>query len=82
MKPKSSNASKIAGYSFLVAFANDGTLDATELARFEELALSDGIVDDEEKLVLRKVFARVAEDRVTPEVWDEIQAFRAKHGID
>ena len=82
MKPESSNASKIAGYSFLVAFANDGTMDRAELERFKELALSDGVVDDEEKLVLRKVFARVSEEKVGPEIWAEIQRFRANHGID
>jgi hypothetical protein len=82
MNPKSSNASKIAGYSFLVAFANDGTLDDSELQRFKELALADGIVDDEEKHVLRKVFARVSQEKVTPEIWTEIQAFRAAHGIE
>ena len=82
MKLESSKASEIAGYSFLVAFANDDKLDQAELDRFKELALSDGIVDDEEKLVLAKVFARVSEENVSPEVWSEIQQFRAKHGID
>ncbi len=81
MKPDSSKASQIAGYSFLVAFANDGTLDQAELERFKELALSDGVVDDEERLVLGKVFARVSEDKVSTEIWAEIQAFRTKHGI-
>ena len=82
MKPNSSNASKIAGYSFLVEFANDGTLDEAELQRFKELALSDGVVDEEEKHVLGKVFARVSQEKVTPKIWAEIQSFRAAHGID
>ena len=82
MKPETSKASEIAGYSFLVVFANDGTLDQAELDRFKELALSDGIVDDEEKLVLAKVFGRLDKEKVSPGIWSEIEEFRAKYGID
>ena len=46
-------------YSFLRVFANDGTIDAEELAMLEKLALEDGSVDPRERDVLSRIFARV-----------------------
>jgi hypothetical protein len=68
-------------YSFLRVFANDGTIDAAELSMLEKLALEDGVVDDRERAVLSRVFARVGEQDVTPEVWKEIGRFKERHGI-
>lgn len=68
-------------YSFLRVFANDGTIDAAELSMLEKLALEDGVVDDRERAVLSRIFARVAEKDVTPEVWEEIGRFKERHGI-
>ena len=47
--PETSSARSLTGYSFLVAFANDGTLDENEVKFFEKIALEDGKVDEEEK---------------------------------
>ena len=41
-----SRAKELVGYSFLVVFANDDTIDEKELAMIERLALEDGVVDD------------------------------------
>ena len=68
-------------YSFLVAFANDGTIDAKELAMFEKLALEDGVVDEQERAVLSRVFARVNPATVSKEVWDEICRFKSEYQI-
>jgi tellurite resistance protein len=68
-------------YSFLVAFANDGTVDADELAFIKRLALRDGIVDAREREVLSQIFSRVSEAGAGPEVWREIQEFKREHGI-
>ena len=76
-----SKAKEIIGYSFLHIFANDRTIDENELAFIERLALEDGIVDDQEKEVLKGIFARVSEDMVTAEVWEEIQRFKLQHNI-
>lgn len=69
-------------YSFLVAFANDGTIDAAELAFIQDLALRDGTVDADERRILSNVFSRVSSDTVTPEVWQDIQRFKQLHQID
>lgn len=68
-------------YSFLVAFANDGTVDADELAFIKRLALRDGVIDEHERSVLSQVFSRVSEQSAAPEVWKDIQDFKREHQI-
>ncbi|WP_159079770.1 hypothetical protein [Methyloceanibacter sp. wino2] len=77
----SSNANAIMQYSFLYVFANDGTIDAQELAMLKRLALEDGTVDDQERDILSRIFARVTAQSVAPDVWDEICRFKAKYRI-
>lgn len=76
-----SNANAIMQYSFLYVFANDGTIDAQELAMLEKLALEDGIVDDQERDMLSRIFSRVTAQSVAEDVWEEICRFKAKYRI-
>lgn len=76
-----SRADDILRYSFLVALADDGSLDAAELGFIERLALSDSAVDEAEREVLRSLFGRLDPARLTPAVQAEIADFRAHHGI-
>ncbi len=68
-------------YSFLRVFANDGTIDADELAMIERLALEDGMIDDQERAVLGRIFDRVSAKTVSDEVWQEITRFKARYQI-
>jgi len=68
-------------YSFLRVFANNGTIDADELAMLERLAMRDGVVDDRERTVLANILARVTPETVTAEVWASIEQFKARHDI-
>jgi hypothetical protein len=79
--PPGSERDAIMRYAFLVAFANDGTIDSAELAFIKRLALRDGVIDDGERDVLSKIFGRVAEDSVAAETWQEIQAFKLEYDI-
>ena len=47
----------------------------------EKLALEDDQVDEEEKKVLRNIFARVKEEHLTEQVLNEIKEFRIKYDI-
>ncbi len=76
-----SNANAIMQYSFLSAFANDGTIDAAELAMFERLALEDGTVDTQEREMLSRIFSRVTKETVDDDVWTEICRFKNHHQI-
>jgi hypothetical protein len=81
MSTTSSAWNAIMQYSFLRIFANDGTIDADELAMLEKLALEDGTVDDRERDVLSRIFARVNAGTVSAEVWQEISGFKERHRI-
>lgn len=76
-----SRAKDLVGYSFLVAFANDDTIDEAELAFLERLALEDGVVDDPEREALRGIFERVDEQRTAAAVIDEMKRFRDRYGV-
>ena len=66
-------------YSFLRIFANDGTLDAAELAMLERLALADGQVDARERTVLETVFARAEGGDLDEAVREGIARLRARY---
>lgn len=76
-----SNSVEMMEYSFLVIFANNGHLDAAELALLERLALEDGKVDEREREVLHNIFERALGRGVTPEVEAEIVRFRERYQI-
>src|SRR4026207_802774 len=68
-------------YSFLHVFANDRTIDSRELAMLQKLALSDSQVDDQERAVLSRVFSRISETTVSPDVWQEVCQFKERYEI-
>ena len=76
-----SRAKELIGYSFLVVFANDDTIDEGELMLLEKLALEDHVVDEEEKKVLRAIFDRVDNQKVAAQVEREIKKFREEYNI-
>ena len=80
-KRDSSSWSHILQYSFLKVFADDEMIDAGEWAMLKKLALADGVVDDKEREVLAKIFDRVDPKSLDPKVREEIERFRAEHGI-
>ena len=68
-------------YSFLKVFDDDEMIDAGEWAILKKLALADGVVDERERMVLGKIFDRVDPKSLDPKVREEIEAFRAEHGV-
>jgi len=75
-------AQALIGYSFLVAFANDDLLHKDALEMIERIALEDdGEVSEEEKKVLRNIFARAERTGIDAEVAAEIAHFRAAYDI-
>ena len=80
-KRDSSSWNQILQYSFLKVFADDEMIDANEWAMLKKLALADGVVDTQERMVLAKVFDRVDPKSLDPKTREEIENFRAEHGI-
>ncbi len=68
-------------YSSIPVFADDGTIDMEELNFLMGIALRDQKIDADEKRVLRNIFGQVTEEKVTPKVWERIQAIREKYAI-
>ena len=67
--------------SFLKVFNDDEMIDAEEWAMLKKLALADGVVDETERMVLAKIFERVDAKSLDPKVREDIERFRAEHGI-
>ncbi len=76
-----SGAKRLMGYAFLVVFANDDTISAGELHMLEKIALEDGVIDEDEKRILKKIFSRVTKEQLADAVWSEISKFREDNGI-
>jgi hypothetical protein len=66
----------------LSAFANDGTLDSGELDFIKRLALRDGVIDEDERIVLSNIFSRVPEGKTAPEIMTAIREFKKHFAID
>jgi len=64
-------------YRSITCFTDDGKLDVNELENLVEIAMRDGVVDDNEKRVLRNIIERLGERDLTPEMMDKIHQLRA-----
>ena len=62
-------------------FTNDGKLKVDELNKLVEVALRDGVVDENEKRVLRNILRRLKTDELTPAMLVKIETVRAQVGI-
>jgi len=62
-------------------FMDDGTIDMGELEGLLALALQDGVIDDDEKRVLGRIFGQVEPCDLSAEVLARIMEIKKKHGI-
>ena len=62
-------------------FADDEMIDAVEWTMLEKMALADGVVDTEERMVLAKIFDRVDFKSLDPHLCDRIKFFRRQYGV-
>jgi hypothetical protein len=52
------------GYASIQCFADDGRLDAVELRKLVDIAMRDGMIDQNEVRVLRNIVSRIRPDEV------------------
>ena len=69
-------------YSSIKIFADDGTVDLSELSFLLGLALRDGQIDDDEKRVLRRIFDHAESTDLGVATRARIRQVRRQHGID
>ncbi len=67
--------------SSIKVFADDGTMDLEELNFLMGLALRDGVIDEDEKRVLRSIFDKCPKGSVSYKVYERIRLIREKHNI-
>lgn len=60
-------------------FSNDGKLDVEELNSLIDIALKDGVVDDNEKRVLLNILARLKTAELDPKMKDRIQNIKEEY---
>jgi len=62
-------------------FADDGTLCIDELNQIVNIALRDGVVEDNEKRVLRNIIGRLNNDELQGELKERVQELRTLHSF-
>jgi hypothetical protein len=62
--------------------ANDGKLDADELDRIVDIAMRDGFVDEEEKMVLINVITNLDSTDFDLGLWDKVEQLIRKFALD
>ena len=77
----SSSWNEIFQYALQKVFADDELIDPVEWTMLEKLALADGVVDTQERMVLAKILDRVDFNSLDPRVCDRIKRFRAQYGV-
>lgn len=60
-------------------FANDGKLDVHELTQIINIALKDGVFDDNEKRVLANIIGRLNADELSGELLEKVEEVRATY---
>ena len=55
-------------YRSIECFSNDGTLKVDELKQIVDIATRDGVVDENEKRILRNIVKRLKPEELTPEI--------------
>lgn len=68
-------------YRSIQCFSNDGKLLLPELNQLVDIALKDGVVDENEKRVLRAILRRLVHDELTPQMLARVKELQAKHGL-
>ncbi len=62
-------------------FTDDGKLDLHELNELVDIALRDGVIDDEERRVLGKIISLLKFEELTPAMQERIAALRSQYAI-
>ncbi len=63
-------------------FSNDGRLDMNELDQIVKIALADGVVDDEERKVLKNIIYNLTSKDLSPEMWTRVEQLVAHYALN
>jgi len=60
-------------------FVNDGKLDVNELDKILNIALKDGVVDDNERRVLSSIISRLTPQELNSEMLSKVDEIKNKY---
>lgn len=63
-------------YHSINCFANDGKLDVDELAQIFAIAKRDGVVDDNEKRVIKNIIGKLNSAELSAEMLEQLEEIR------
>ena len=63
-------------------FSDDGKLDVNELDQIVQIALQDGVVDEQEKNVLKNIIFNLTSKDLTPDMWHRVEQLVAHYKLD
>jgi hypothetical protein len=62
-------------------FSNDGVLEVAELKKIVAIAQRDGVVDDNEKRILRSIIAKLTPSDLNDDMRKAVADLRAQHNL-
>jgi len=66
-------------FKSIQCFTNDGKLLVDELDDLLDIALRDGVVDNDEKRVLNNIFDRLTPEELTPKILSAIDDIKKRY---
>lgn len=66
----------------IACFNANGVLDIAGLDRILEAALEDGVMDHEERKVLKSIIYNLTSRDLTPEMWDRVELLIERYELD
>jgi uncharacterized membrane protein YebE (DUF533 family) len=63
-------------------FSDDGVLDVEELDRIVAIALADGVMDEDERKVLKNIILNLTSRDLTPEMWERVEQLVKHYRLD
>lgn len=71
----------VIAHEALSLFDEQGSVDLAQFERLIEIALRDGVLDGDEKQVLRKLITLVDDDSISRELHDRIEKLHTQYGV-
>jgi len=66
----------------IAAFSDDGKLSVDELDHILQAGIQDGLLDAEERAVLKKTISKLTHSDFTPELWARVEQLVKRFELD
>jgi uncharacterized membrane protein YebE (DUF533 family) len=66
----------------IAAFSDDGKLSVDELDHIIQAGMSDGVLDAEERAVLKKTISKLTHSDFSPELWARVEQLVKRFELD